>query len=183
MKIPSDARKVFDWVIFDIYHRDQKMYDWSIGTFERVKRVPSIQIIPVVWDKIVISKQHQPHLKDPYMSLVWWRSDEGELPLDAAKRELLEETWLQSNDIMLYKVYNPYDKIDREVYFYIARNCEKVAEQALDNWEKIELMYVNFEEFISFVGSSNFWFSSFTVDILTIQKEKKLEEFKNIIFW
>lgn len=182
MKIPLDAKQVFDWVIFDVYHRDLQMYDWSVWKFERIKRIPSVQVIPVVWDKIVISRQSQPHLKDAYMSLIWWRADKGELPEDAAKRELLEETGLESNDITLYKVYNTYDKIDREVYFYIAKDCKKVAEQSLDNWEKVELLYISFEEFLSFVSSPAFWFPSFTVDMLTIQKEDKLQEFKTLLF-
>ena len=157
MKIPEHAKQVFKWVIFDVYQRQQEMFDWSFSTFERVKRYDTVQIVPVIDWKIVVCKQHQPDRENHYYSLIWWRNDLNETPEVCAKRELLEETWMESEKLILWKTYNPYNKMERNVYFYIAKNCKKICDQKLDNWEKIELIYLSFEEFIK--TCSVRWFS------------------------
>ena len=40
-------------------------------------------------------------------------------------------------------------RLEYYTYIYIARNCRKVAEQRLDNGEKIDLVEGTFEEFVA----------------------------------
>src|SRR5882757_3955251 len=102
MKIPPQAKKVFQGVIFSVYQWQQEMFDGSTETFEMLKRPNTIEVIATQGDKILISRQSQPN-KENFYSLFGGRAEEGEDPLVTAKRELLEESGLESDDWELFK--------------------------------------------------------------------------------
>jgi 8-oxo-dGTP pyrophosphatase MutT (NUDIX family) len=154
--LPNDAREVFKGVLFDVYQWDVKGYDGSIKTFEKIKRPDSAMVIPVTEDgKIILGLQEQPN-KEPFVGLIGGRVDEGEGALTAAQRELLEETGYKSEDWSLFDAIQPVGKIDWAVYTFIAKRCKKVAEQDLDGAEKIELKFVDFDEFINIASREEF---------------------------
>ncbi|MDX5436522.1 MAG: NUDIX hydrolase [Pontibacter sp.] len=64
-------------------------------------------------------------------------------PLEAAKRELLEETGYTSDDVepLLEVIDNPTKDTNR-IFYFLARNVRKVAEQDLDISEHIEVLKV-----------------------------------------
>ncbi len=177
MKVPQEAKLVFQGKIFSVYQWGQEMFDGSHETFEMLKRPNTIQIIATQGNKILMSRQSQPN-KHNYYSLYGGRSEENEDPLVTAKRELLEESGLSSDDWELYKVYSPYHKIDWEIYFYIARNCQKVAEPHLDAGEKIEEMTCTFEEFKKLVEEDNYLAKDLALDLFRMEKAGTLDEFK-----
>lgn len=154
-KLPPNAKMVFKGEIFEVWHYDQKLYDGSIKTFELLKRTATSQIVATVGGKVVLQKQEQPQSEKPYFSLPAGRLNAGEAPLAAAKRELLEETGLASEDWALWQSYRPSGKIIWTVYLFIARNCQKAAEPKLDPGEKIENRLVTFEEFLGFSNNPN----------------------------
>ncbi len=154
--LPPDAKLVFAGKLFDVYHWQAEAYDGTTRIFEKLKRPDSAMIIPVTEDgKIIMSRQEQPG-KQPFTSLIGGRVDEGEDVHEAAKRELLEETGYASEDWELFDAVQPNSKIEWAVYTFIARGCKKIAEQSLDGAEKIELMQVSFEEFVSLVCEDEF---------------------------
>lgn len=181
MKVPQQAKKVFQGKIFSVYQWEQEMFDGSTETFEMLKRPNTIQIIVTQEDKILINRQSQPHKHD-YYSLYGGRAEEGEDPLITAKRELLEEAGLESSDWELYKVYTPYTKIDWEIYYFIARNCRKIAEPHLDPGEKIEQVACTFEEFQKFVEEDLYLAKDLALDMFRMQKNGTLDAFKQKLF-
>jgi hypothetical protein len=88
--IPPEATLVFKGEIFEVWQWQQTMFDGTTATFERIWRSPSVEVIAVVGDKIVVEHQDQPDRKG-IVSLVSGRADQGTDMLEA-KRELLEET-------------------------------------------------------------------------------------------
>ncbi|HVS79005.1 MAG TPA: NUDIX domain-containing protein, partial [Candidatus Saccharimonadales bacterium] len=90
--IPVNAKKVFDGKIFDVYQWPQKMYDGTTETFEMLKRPNTVVVLAIKDGELVILKQSQPNLQNEFMDFPGGRADEGETPLESAKRELLEET-------------------------------------------------------------------------------------------
>lgn len=184
MKIPTEAKLVFKGVIFDVYQWQQKMFDGTSTTFEMLKRPHTVEVIATQGDKILLSHQSQPNKKD-FFSLFGGRGDKDkpEEPLNTAKRELLEESGLASDEWELVKTYEPFHKIDWQIYLYVARNCRKVAEQKLDAGEQIEVVSRTFEEFVKDVESDKYWGNELTLDILRLKQNKdKMEEFKKKIF-
>src|SRR3990172_7810637 len=127
MKIPKEAKRVFEGIIFDVYHWEQKMFDGSTETFEALKRPNTIQILPVQDGKILLAYEEQPNREATY-TFFGGRVEKGEDSIKAAKRELLEETGLESSDWELYKVYDIESKIEWQGYLYFARDCKKVSE-------------------------------------------------------
>ncbi len=75
--------------------------------------------------------------------------EEGEEPLAAAKRELLEETGYTSNRLIeIGKVSpNPANHTNM-VHFYLALDIEKAGAQSLDETEEIDVYRVPLEEAI-----------------------------------
>ncbi|MDB5477810.1 MAG: hypothetical protein JWM96_305 [Alphaproteobacteria bacterium] len=148
MKIPAHATCVFKGVIFDVYQWEQEMFDGSKSTFEALKRPDTVMVIAMQGDQVFYAEQEQPG-KAPFISLFGGRAEEGETPLEAAKRELLEETGFASEDwVELRRVSFP-GKIDWDVYYFVARGCSKVSEQKLDAGEKIEIHSISLDRFIS----------------------------------
>lgn len=136
MKIPQEAKRVFKGVIFDVYQWQQEMFDGSYATFERLKRTGTVQIIAARGDKVLISFESQPD-KPNFYTLFGGRMEEGEDPLAAAQRELMEETGMEAKEWDLFKVYDPISKMDWKLHYFIARDCQKVQEQKLDAGERV----------------------------------------------
>lgn len=155
-KIPDNATKVFEGVIFDVYHWNQEMFDGSFAIFEALKRKDSASIIALVGDKIIVNHEEQP-MKEPFIAIPGGNIEQG-TPLEGAKRELLEETGYQSENWQEWFMSDPSNmtKLEWNNYFFIAKNCNKVTEQALDPGEKIEVTLVTFEEFLELRNNPKF---------------------------
>lgn len=182
MKIPKEAKRVFKGVIFEVYHWQQKMFDGSYETYEALKRPNTVQIIATKDGKIILGYEQQPDMEKPLYVTLGGKQEEGEEPLVAAKKELLEEAGLVSDYWELIKIYRPFGKIIWEIYLFVARNCKKVAEQNLDPGEKIELKEVSFDEFVEIVISDEFWGKIIGNDVFRIKAEGRLDELRKKLF-
>lgn len=97
-------------------------------------------------NNIILVKQFRPGPKKIFTELVAGLVDKGEKPIDAAKRELLEETGYTGDFEFITKVYiDGYSDVIRHVY--IAKNCRKVAEPKLDSSEFLETVLIPLEEY------------------------------------
>lgn len=181
MQVPDEAKLVFKGIIFSVYQWQQMMFDGSTATFEMLKRTNTIQVIATQNHKILMSRQSQPNKAD-YHSLFGGRAEENEDPLVTAKRELLEESGLVSDDWELFNVYNPAYKMQWDIYFYIARNCKKIQEAKPDAGEQIQTLECSFEEFVNLVQSGDYLAKDLALDLFRMEKEGSLETFKRRLF-
>ena len=181
MKVPKEAKLVFEGVIFDVYHWQQKLFDGSLATFEILKRKYNSEVIAVSGDKIYLSHQSQPNKKDFY-SIFGGRIEEGENPLIAAKRELAEEGGLASDNWELYKVFEPQQKIDWKINTFIARDCYKLESVKFDAGEKGKVIECDFDKFIDYVLSDKYWGNELVLEVLRMKDKGTLNDFKNRIF-
>lgn len=153
--IPSEARKVFQGEIYGVYQWPQKLFDGSMATFEMIKRPDTVKIIAIKGDKIVIVKQRQPNL-DWYFDFPSGRHDDpAKNELDAAKRELREETGMTFRNWRLIDVKQPFIKIDWLVYTFLATDFETQGPQDLDAGEEIEVLEMSFDEVQHLAKQSN----------------------------
>lgn len=154
--MPGHAKKVFEGVIFDVYQWEQELYDGSKATYERLKRPDSVIVYAVLPDgKILIADQEQPG-RDPFIGAIGGQVDPGEDILDAAKRELLEETGYEASSYFLWSAKQLASKIDWVIYTFIAKGLRRVGDQRLDSGERISLKAVTFDELVTIAVADNF---------------------------
>lgn len=181
--IPPSAKMVFRGKLFEVWQWEQKMFDGSTETFERLKRPNTAVVVSVVGDKILIEVQEQPHRPKPFLSLPGGRCDWEEDPLAAAKRELLEETGYESQDWTPWQELNPVGKIEWIIYMYIARNCTQKQAPQLDAGEKITTRLVNFEEFLMLPEDPSFYERELNGVLLRARFDPKSKgELHNLLF-
>ncbi len=183
MSIPSNAIKVFEWKTFDVYQREQEMFDGSTKIFEKLKRNNTVDVVAISkgWD-IFVLEESQPG-RDVFYGLIGWTCEDGEQPLETAKRELLEETWLVSEDRELFNSYTLSSRIDYTSNIFIAGNCELVGSQNLDpGWEHITIKQLRREDFIAVVTDPKFRVGEFALDMLREIVSGKEDELKRKIF-
>ncbi len=147
--LPPNATCVFKGTIYEVWQWQQKMYDGSVATFEKLRRPDSVDVIAVVDNTILVELQEQPHRKKPFLSLPGGRCDDGEDPLESAKRELHEETGYDSQDWTLWKRYEPHASMIWNAHVFIARGCVLRQQPTPDAGERITLRFLSFDEFLS----------------------------------
>lgn len=181
--IPDHAKKVFSGTFFDVYQWEQEMFDGSKKIFEKVKRADTTDVIAFTQDnKIIVLDQFQPG-KDHFYSLPGGRIEEGEDHSESAKRELMEETGYDCEEIKLWHSFQPTSKVEWALYFFVARNCKKVTEQNLDGGEKIKVMLVSVDKFLDMIFSQKIKVSEIILklledNLLVIDKEKTFKKIK-----
>lgn len=154
--MPDNAKRVFKGVVFDVYQWEQEMFDGSRAIFEKLKRPDTVIVYPVLDDgTILLTEQEQPGMK-PALGAAGGRVDEGEGLLDAAKRELLEETGYEASEFILWDARQPTSKTDWAIFTFIAKGAKKVADLNLDAGEKISLKPVTFDEFVMHVTDDGY---------------------------
>lgn len=179
--IPENAQRVFKGKIFDVYQWEQRLFDGSIETFEKIKRTDTVNVIPITHDnKLILSEQEQPGAP-PFIGVLGGRINKYESPEDAAHRELMEEAGIETGNMVLWFTDQFIEKIDWAVYTFIAKECKKISEQSLDSGEKIKLIYVSFDEFLDIVARDNYRDLEIALKIFRTSKDpRKLQETRDL---
>lgn len=181
--LPDHAKKVFEGVLFTVWQWEQKMFDGSVATFEKVSRNSSVGIFPVTKDKkIILTVQEQPGIKQ-FMSLVGGVVDPGEEIVACAHRELMEEVGATAKRMDFWYSIQPVTKVEWPIYLFVSRECEIVAPIKLDAGEKILTKLVTWDEFLEIICLEEFRDVETALMILRLQKDpKKFKELERFLF-
>lgn len=97
--------------------------------------------------KYVMVEQYRHGLQDIFTEIVAGVVESGEPPLEAAKRELLEETGFGGGEWSLNAVLsaNP-GSMNNLTYSFIAKGVKKICEQHLDETEDINVKLLSEDE-------------------------------------
>src|ERR1700694_343877 len=180
--IPNHARKVFSGLIFDVYQWEQQLFDGTTRIFEKIRRPDTVMIVPILDDgSILLVEQEQPG-KQPFIGVPGGRVEPGEEVLDAAKRELLEESGYEASELTLWDAQHPTPKIDWVVYVLIAKGLKKVAQPANDADERIVLKHVTFDEFVNLSTDRRFLERALILTLLEAKcSPEKAEQLRNLL--
>lgn len=144
--IPEVAKKVFSGHIFDVYQWSQAMFDGSDATFEMLKRPDTVIVLPVVGGQIMTIEDEQPHT-GTRVSFPGGRVDDTDkTTLQAAQREIKEETGYEFKNWKLIRVIQPHVKLEWFIYYYLAWDESGKIEPNLDSGEKITIKMMDFVE-------------------------------------
>lgn len=143
--IPDAAKCVFKGEIFDVYQWQQKLYDGSFATFERLKRDDTVSVFAIVDDKIIVLEDEQPD-RNMVLALPGGRVDDTDPSiLAAAMRETYEETGYRFEQWRLIEVRAPVFKMEWFMYTYIAFGEYTIDKPHVDPGERIIVRLESFE--------------------------------------
>ena len=115
-------------------------------------------IIPITEeDKFVMVVQSRPNTRPGVViEFPAGMVDEGENPIVSARRELLEETGYECDDIyLLEEHYQDQGCSEAVIRMYVATGCRKVAEQKLDGDESLDFIELGYDEILNLIKNSN----------------------------
>ena len=132
-----------------------------------------VGILIKVDDKFIIEKQYRYALNEELYELPAGKLEKGELPLEAAKRECLEETGYRPLEMIHLGDMSPTCGYSTEIiHFYY---CPKSVKESrhLDSDEVIDLMYLSLEEIEQMIKDNKI-IDSKILAVLTLYKNKIL---------
>ena len=182
-KLPENAKLVHKGIIFDTYQWEQEMFDGSIQMFEAIRRNPTVQILVVTENnKLIVLDEEQPHI-GKFTGLVGGHVEDNETAEENAKKELLEETGMIYNELILWKKEEFGSKIIWDSYYFIAKGCKKIQDATPEVGEKIKVNEVDFDEFIQITQRDDFRNKSFKEMVFRmIHTSGEIEKFKKKLF-
>lgn len=181
--IPDNAKLVFKGTVYSVYQWDQKMYDGSTKVFEKVARADSAMVIPVLPNgKIILAKQEQPGVV-PFIGALGGRLDPGETPLQCASRELMEEAGMEAGEFCEWYAVQPTGMVEWSDFGFIAKNAKVVCPPNLDSGEKIELLEVSFEEFLTIAVKDNFRDKEIKLRVFASLQDEQKKESLRLLFY
>jgi len=103
-------------------------------------------IVPITIDQeVLMVEEFRPGPERKLLSFPAGYIQDGEQPIEAARRELLEETGYEAGHLeFLKEVPGPYSNIIK--YTFLATQCKKVKEQTLDEFEFTSIQKIPLNE-------------------------------------
>jgi ADP-ribose pyrophosphatase len=152
-KIVQDT-KLLETPVFSLHQKDL-IPDHKMETvpFFVLNAPEWINVIALTPEKeIILVEQYRAGIHESSLEIPGGMADDGESPLEAAKRELLEETGYHSDTwLFLGKASSNPAILSNYTHFYLAENCRYIQEQQPDGHEDIRVHTESLEQFYKLV--------------------------------
>ena len=141
-----------------------------------IKMSDSSVILPITPDnKILIIKQYRESLDDFSLELPAGFIDKHEKPIDAAKRELLEETGYSATDLKHLTRYYPVQGHNLQyIDCFVATKLKKISEPKLDDDEFVTVEKIPLKKIISMIKSGKIMDSKTICSVMIYASKKNI---------
>jgi len=103
-------------------------------------------------DCILMVKQYRKPYEEFLLEIPAGKLEKGEIPVECAERELMEETGCRADCLeKLSEIYPSPGFLDERLFVFRARNVEESGVQKLDEDEHLEVLHVPFAEALQMV--------------------------------
>ena len=132
-----------------------------------------VNVVAITDDqKFICFRQTKYAVDGTTLAIVGGHIEPGELPLHAAKRELLEETGFESEEwISLGSFPVDANRGMGTANFYLAANARKIKEPTNDDLEEQELLFLSYNEINEALSKKEFKCLSWTTAVLLAVRE------------
>ena len=142
---------IYEGKILSLYVDDVVLPDGNISQREIVRHHGGACVLAIINDKIIMEKQFRYAYNDFVYELPAGKVEKGEDPKATARRELLEETGYEAEELIsLGEVYPSVGYTDEIIYLYIAKGLTK-KERHLDPNEYLDVIYVDKDEALKMI--------------------------------
>lgn len=142
--------------IFKVLRRDMKIPSENYQSTFSILKVPDWINVMALTSKneVILVEQFRYGIEEATLELVGGVCDAGEEPMEAAKRELLEETgYVGKECVYLGRVSSNPAIQTNYTHTILIKNCEKVGEQNLGVNERIYVHVIPYQRFLEFIRS------------------------------
>lgn len=143
---------VFDGKLLHVYNDVVSLPNGKISTREYIKHQGAVAVVPVTDDnEIIVVRQYRYPIERVTIEIPAGKLDIGEEPLEAAKRELSEETGVSGADITyIGGLYPSVAYTDEIIHMYVARNLEYGQAHA-DEDEFLDVEKIHIDKFVEMI--------------------------------
>jgi ADP-ribose pyrophosphatase len=145
-------RRLYDarpWL--DVWAEDVQLPDGRvIEDFYKLEMPDYVIVVPFVGDDVVVQRQYKHGPRSVGLHLPGGYLDPGEQPLDAARRELMEETGYEADVWTFLGTFaNDGNRGAGRAHFFAARRTRQVRPPDGGDLEDSELMLLSLEELVA----------------------------------
>ena len=151
---PKDELVLYQSRIFKVIERTQVGRSGKLLKRQVIKHPGAVGIVPILSDgRVSLIKQFRVTFQDYIYEIPAGTLEPKEPPLDAAKRELLEETGYRSENVQfLSSIYTSPGILQEELFIYLAMGLVE-DKSAPEEGELIELMPMTWSEIDDLIES------------------------------
>ncbi len=150
----------------------------KIFTKDIISRTPAVIIIPVnEKDEIYLVSQYRDSMQEILLETVAGHMEKGDTPLQAAKKELQQETGLTAKTWKQLTTFYVSANMDSVVHVFYATALEE-GERDLDYDEEIEVIKMPFEEALKKIDTGEMRVTSNIASLLLLERWKRQATYK-----